>query len=174
MPLCRVQTSLHAHKQSIELSQFSTDLGRICLPAASTGRASLKNSGGSPGSCRVRMVMLMGGDAGGVPANPILWTSSDGSMLPWRMDGRSRYSSRVASNTIPRTTMRLRKKLILADLKALQNKKTTNVMLILLARQNDRPQDAITSLLHSFYSLLLYNSQHQIFKMNSQLQPNTC
>lgn len=66
-------------------------LGKICLPAASTGRASRKNNGGSPGSCLVRIVILMGEEGGGVPTDsPILWTSRDGSMLPWRMVGRSR------------------------------------------------------------------------------------
>lgn len=48
-------------------------LGNICFPAVSTGKASLKNSGGSPGSCPVRTVTLMfvsGGEE--VAIRPIL------------------------------------------------------------------------------------------------------
>lgn len=40
-------------------------LGSICRPVASTGRASLKNSGGSPGSCPVRMDTLVVESRGG-------------------------------------------------------------------------------------------------------------
>ena len=94
---------------------LSAYLGNICRPAPSTGNASLKNSGGSPGSCPVRIDTLMvGSGGGGVAMSPILWASRDGSMLPWRMDGSSRYSSNVANNTRPRTTRRLRKKFIVS------------------------------------------------------------
>lgn len=66
-------------------------LGSICRPVASIGRASLKNSGGSPGSCPVRMDTLVVESRGGeVAVSDIFWASREGSMLPWRMDGSSR------------------------------------------------------------------------------------
>lgn len=90
------------------------DLGRTCLPDESTGRASLKKSGGSLGICPVRTVMLMG-DGEAEMSLCILCTARDGSVLLCLMeDGSSRYSSTVKSSTRPSTTARLRRKLIVS------------------------------------------------------------
>lgn len=88
-------------------------LGKTCLPDESTGRASLKNSGGSLGICPVRTVMLMG-DGETEISLCVLCMARDGSVLLCLMeDGSSRYSSTVKSSTRPSTTARLRRKLIL-------------------------------------------------------------
>jgi len=93
--------------------RFRSHLGNICRPEVSIGKASRKNSGGSPGSSPVRMDMLMAGGRGGEAATkPIFCTSRDGSMLPCRMDGSNRYSNIVANSTKPSMTSRLRKKFI--------------------------------------------------------------
>lgn len=90
------------------------DLGRTCLPEESTGRASLKKSGGSLGICPVRTVMLMG-DGEAEMSLCVLCTARDGSVLLCLMeDGSSKYSSTVKSSTRPSTTTRLRKKLIVS------------------------------------------------------------
>lgn len=90
------------------------DLGRTCLPDKSTGRASLKKSGGSLGICPVRTVMLMGNGEAEMSLCD-LCTAKDGSVLLCLMeDGSSRYSSTVKSSTRPSTTARLRRKLIVS------------------------------------------------------------
>lgn len=90
------------------------DLGRTCLLDESTGRASLKKSGGSLGICPVRTVMLMG-DGEEEMSLCVLCTARDGSVLLCLMeDGSSRYSSTVKSSTRPSTTARLRRKLIVS------------------------------------------------------------
>lgn len=89
-------------------------LGRTCLPDESTGRASLKKSGGSLGICPVRTVMLTG-DGEAEMSLWVLCTARDGSVLLCLMDdGSSRYSSTVKSSTRPSTTARLRRKLIVS------------------------------------------------------------